>query len=479
LRILLVNPPRYNGIPVIREERCEITERYSVLPPYSLLQIGSLLRMDGHEVQLIDANGWNLSWEACSEQIQKASYDTIVFRFTPTTFDSDNKIASISKKTHPKAWTVGICWTLCTIPREVLQNSKDLDIYIRHEYESVTPALISALADVSELSAVQGIAYRNDNKILVNDNAESLSDWDSLPMPAYDLLPSLKKYFINTPHGSPFTTLYTSKGCPFSCIFCTVRNTTVKKRSAKRILNELHYLKKNFNVNMVSFFDETFTLDRTRVMAICDALKREKLKIVWYCNTRVGLVDAELLKAMYNAGCRGLSYGIESGSQTILDGSKKGTTIEQAEKAIKWTKKAGIKVYCSFIFGLPFENRHTIEETKQFVKRTLPTGAQFNVAVPYPGSELHHLAMEKGWIKDGVDWREMYQHNANMRTEALDYQDIDEARKDAYRTLYFNPKWWLQNLWHTTKHPEDFPLAARYTVKILKNYLFNKMSHSH
>ena len=479
MRVLLVNPPRYNGIPVIREERCEITERYSVLPPYSLLQVASLLRADGHEVQLIDANGWDLGWEAFNEQIQNTNYDALVFRFTPTTFDSDNKVASISKKAHPKAWTIGICWTLRTVPREVLQSSVDLDIYIRHEYEVVTPSLISAFARGDDLSTVHGIAYRNGDKIVVNNDAESLPDWDSLPMPAYDLLPSLKNYFINTPHGSPFTTLYTSKGCPFSCIFCTVRNTPVKKRSAESILSELRYLKKNFNIKMVSFFDETFTLDRARVMAVCDALKREKLKIVWYCNTRVGLVDAELLRAMYDAGCRGLSYGIESGSQIILDGAKKGATVEQAEKAIEWAKKTGIKVYCSFIFGLPNENRQTIEETIQFVKRTLPTGAQFNVAVPYPGSELHRIAIEKGWIKAGVDWREMYQHDAIMRTDELNNQDLDEARKNAYHALYINPKWWLQNLWHIAKHPEDFQLATRYTIKITKNYLFNKMVHSH
>jgi anaerobic magnesium-protoporphyrin IX monomethyl ester cyclase len=479
LRVLLVNPPRFNGIPVIREERCEITERYSVLPPYSLLQVASLLRADGHEVKLIDANGWDLGWEAFNEQIQNTNYDALVFRFTPTTFDSDNKVASISKRAHSKAWTIGVCWTLRTVPREVLQSSVDLDIYIRHEYEVVTPSLISAFARGDDLSTVHGIAYRNGDKIVVNNDAESLSDWDSLPMPAYDLLPSLKNYFINTPHGSPFTTLYTSKGCPFSCIFCTVRNTSVKKRSAESILSELRYLKKNFNIKMVSFFDETFTLDRARVMAVCDALKREKLKIVWYCNTRVGLVDAELLTAMYDGGCRGLSYGIESGSQTILDCAKKGATVEQAEKAIEWAKKAGIKVYCSFIFGLPNENRQTIEETIQFVKRTLPTGAQFNVAVPYPGSELHRIAIEKGWIKAGVDWREMYQHDAIMRTDELNNQDLDEARKNAYHALYINPKWWLQNLWHIAKHPEDFQLATRYTIKITKNYLFNKMSHSH
>ena len=479
MRILLVNPPRFHGIPVIREERCEITERCSVLPPYSLLQIASILRNDGHEVRLIDANGWNLSWEEVTSRIKDMKYDVLIFRFTPTTFDWDTRITSVSKKILPEALTAGICWTLRTVPEEVLWGCADLDIYIMHEYETVTPVLISAISNGEDLSMVSGIAYRVNDEVKVNSPAKPLSDWNSLPLPAYDLLPSLKNYYINTPYGSPFTIIYTSKGCPYSCIYCTVRNTKLKKRSAENILNELRYLKEKFNVKTVSFFDETFTIDKDRVIAIAEAIRREKLKIVWYCNTRVDLVDRNLLKVMYDGGCRGISYGIESGSQEILDNAKKGTTVEQAENAIRWAKEAGIKVYCSFMFGLPGENWNTVEETIRFVKRALPTGAQFNVAVPYPGTELYRIAIEKGWIKEAISWREMYQHEAAMRTDELSYEDLNKARKMAYRALYFNPKWWLQNIRHTLRHPEDFPLATKYAVKIVKNYVFHKMTHAH
>jgi anaerobic magnesium-protoporphyrin IX monomethyl ester cyclase len=479
LRVLLVNPPRFHGIPVIREERCEITERYSILPPYSLLQIGSILRNEGFEVQLIDANGWDLSWEEVIERVRKIEYDALIFRFTPTTFDSDTRIASISKKKHPSALTAGICWTLRTVPTVVLQNQIDIDVYIREEYETVASSLISALSQGNDLSTVPGIAYRNGNETKVNDPAKPLSDWDSLPLPAYDLLPSLKNYFVNTPHGSPFTIMYASKGCPYSCIYCTERNTKLKKRSAESILNELRYLKQKFNIKTVSFFDETFTIDRERAITIAECVEKEKLKIVWYCNTRVDLVDKGLLKIMYEGGCRGVSFGVESGSQKILDNAKKGIAVKQAEDAIECAKESGMKVYCSFIFGLPGENWSTVDETIRFVKRTLPTGAQFNVAVPYPGTELYRIALDKGWIKEGVDWHEMYQHEAVMRTDELRYEDLDEARKMAYRALYFDPKWWLQNMWHAISQPNDFPLATKYAIKILRNYIFHKMVHAH
>ena len=479
MRILLVNPPRFHGIPVIREERCEITERDSVIPPYSLLQIASILRAKDHEVQLIDANALDLNLKEINERFKSTKYDMLIFRFTPTTFDWDTKIASISKKNHPNTLTAGICWTLQTVPNSVLESSVDLDVYIMHEYEVVISSLTSAIAGGNDLSTVSGIAYRSGNEIKVNNAAGSLVDWDSLPLPAYDLLPSLKNYFVNTPHGSPFTIMYASKGCPYSCIYCTERNTKVKKRSAESILNELRYLKVNFNIKSVSFFDETFTIDRERVINIAEGIRAEDLKIVWYCNTRVNLVDKGLLKIMYDGGCRGISFGVESGSQEILDNAEKGITVEQAADAIKCAKKTGMKVNCSFIFGLPGENWSTVNKTIKFVKRTLPTIAQFNVAVPYPGTKLYRIAIDKGWIKEGVNWRNMYQHEAIMRTDELSYVDLNKARKMAYYSLYLNPRWWLQNIWHIMRHLDDFPLASRYAVKITKNFVIHKMAHSH
>ena len=445
---------------MIREERCEVTERYSVIPPYSLLQIASILTNDKHIVQLIDANGTNMSLEHVNSIIQSSIYDVLIFRFTPTTYDWDMKIASFSKIAHPKAWTVGICWTLRTVPESVLSNAPDLDIYIMHEYEVVTPAVVSAINFGQNLSTVPGIAYRNCNRIEVNVPSKPIENWDFLPLPEFDLLPSIRNYFINTRHGSPFMIMYAGKGCPFSCIYCTERNTKVKNRSAAKVLNELRYIKEKFNVKTVSFFDETFTIDRERTIAIAEGIKRENLQILWYCNTRVSLVDKSLLEIMYQGGCRGVSFGIESGSQKILDNAEKGITVQQAENAIKIAKKAGIKVSCSFIFGLPGENWDSVDETIRFVKRTLPTGAQFNVAVPYPGTELNRIAQANGWIKEGVSWHEFYQHEAVMRTEELTINDLDKARKLAYRALYFNSRWWLQNTWHTVRHLEDLPLAT-------------------
>jgi len=212
----------------------------------------------------------------------------------------------------------------------------------------------------------------------------------------------------------------------------------------------------------VSFFDETFTIDRQRVVDIAQGVRKARLGIKWYCNTRVDLVDEELMQVMYEGGCRGISYGVESGSQEVLDNAK----------------KAGIKTYCSFIFGLPGETRETVRETLNLIKRILPTSAQFNVAVPYPGTELYGIVYREG-IQPPSGWDSLYQHQAVVGTEGLSPSELDQARLSAYRTLYSSPRWWLQNIWHVLRHPGDFDLASRYAIKVANNYLFHRMRHAH
>ncbi|RLG20623.1 hypothetical protein DRN72_04920, partial [Methanosarcinales archaeon] len=261
--------------------------------------------------------------------------------------------------------------------------------------------------------------------------------------------------------------------------YCTVRRTKWKGRSAESILSELRILKERYNVRTVSFFDEIFTFDRDRVVELCESILKEDIKFRWYCNTRVDKIDLELLKLMRRAGCRGISFGVESGSNEILKRAKKGATVEEAEEAVKNAKKAGIKTYLSFMFGLPGESWGTVNETIEFVKRVKPNGAQFNIAVPYPGTELYEECVKRGYVGKIMNWRELYQHKAILRTEQMSREELEEARLMAYRSMYFNPRWVLSNVWWVMREPEELPLAIKYYVKSLKNYLIHRMEHAH
>jgi radical SAM superfamily enzyme YgiQ (UPF0313 family) len=463
---------------VVREERCEVPERYSVLEPYSLLQLGALLREKGHQVRLIDANGSDLDFGEVQGQLRNQPFDAMFFRFTPTTFDHDLRVARMAKETQPDATTVGISWTLRTLPREVLAEAPAMDIYLRHEYEAVGPSLVSALEDGHRLADVPGIAFRDDGHSEVTRDAAPFPDYDDLPLPAYDLLPSLDPYFISARAGQPFTIMYTSKGCPYACTFCTVARTRWKDRSADSVLAELRYLRDEYRIRTVSFFDETFTMSNKRVRAICEGIRQERLDIRWYCNTRVHLVNPDLLRDMRSAGCSGISFGVESGSQKILDGASKQATVQQAREAIRAAKDAGIKTYCAFILGLPGETRETAMDTIRFALDTLPNGAQFNVLAPYPGTQLHDELQEQGLLPV-MDWRKMYQDQAALGTKDLTPQELNDLRKLAYTSLYFSPRWWLQNVRFALASAVDFQLASRYAVRVLNNYFVHGMHNSH
>lgn len=478
MRVALVNPPRFDGDSVVREERCEVVERYSVLEPYSLLQLAALLREAGHRVALLDANGMDASPEEVGSWLGRTDYDALFFRFTPTTFDHDMGVAEASKHIRPDARTIGLCWTLRTVPTDVMGESRALDIYLRHEYENVGAPLVNALEAGEALDGVPGIAYRDDGHVRVTRDATPIKDYDALPVPAYDLLPSLDPYFISAPACRPFTIMYASKGCPYACSFCTVARTAWRFRSAESVLDELRYLKERFGIRTVSFFDETFTMNKKRVRELCEGIRREGLEFRWYCNTRVHLVDPDLLRTMRAAGCSGISFGVESGNQKVLDRVSKQATVEQAAHAIGWAKEAGIKTYCAFILGLPGETEESAMDTIRFALRTLPNGAQFNVLAPYPGTELYETLRKAGQIPE-LDWRKMYQDSALLGAGELSPEALNRLRKLAYTKLYLSPRWWRENVRFALASRDDFELASRYAVRVLRNYFVYGMRGSH
>src|SRR5256712_12529219 len=179
-------------------------------------------------------------------------------------------------------------------------------------------------------------------------------------------------------------------------------------------------------------------MNKKRVLDLCAGIRREGLDVRWYCNTRVHLVDPDLLREMRLAGCSGISYGVESGNQGILDTVSKQATVAQAEHAIRWAKEAGIKTYCAFILGLPGETRKSALDTIDFAMRTLPNGAQFNVLAPYPGTELYETLRAKGVLPD-VDWRALDQESAAGGAARTPRGGVEPPRALADTELGFQP----------------------------------------
>lgn len=447
MNILLINLPRYKSIPVTREERCEFISKSRVDTPATLLIMASLLRDKGHKIEFIDANAFDLDYEDISERTINKKIGCVIFSFNSQIIDHDLEICNIIKKSNPSCITIGFSWYARYYVKEILTEYSNLDIYIIGTTLSVVGNLIECISENGDLGDVGGIAYRSkDNIIKITDKVDSEIKFNDLPMPAYGLLSSFKPYYLIDPFISPYALLYVGKGCPFGCTYCNVAKTKYSGRSAENIIKELKILKKMGNVKYVWFFDESFTINRKRVTEVCERILEEDIDIKWFCDSRVELVDEELLKIMRKSGCIGISYGVESGSQKILNNMNKGNTVEQAKNALIWTRKAHIPIQLNLILGFIGEDEESFNETESFVRTTLPEILQIGTITAKPMTEFTKLAIENEWADKDINWKEHLTTGLELKNYEPFNLDIDNEIIKIKKILYYNPKWWINSI---------------------------------
>ncbi|MFX0071612.1 MAG: B12-binding domain-containing radical SAM protein [Candidatus Hermodarchaeota archaeon] len=447
MKILIINLPRYGIFSVTREGRCELILNHRVDTPATLLTIASLLRNINYQIDFIDANGLNLSYKTIVKQLKSNKYDCTIFTFASQIIDHELKICKIFKRISPSCLTIGFSWYAKNYGREILTEYKNIDVLIIEDPFSVIEKLIECLNNKGDLANVGGIAYRdNDNQIKVNPKIDIIKNFDELPLPAYDLLTTFEPYYIYSPNLKPYALIYAGKGCPYGCRYCNVARTKYNSKSAQNIINELKLLKKLGNIKYVWFFDEIFTLNRKKVIEVCNRIIKEKLRIKWLCDSRVDLVDKDLLNLMKKAGCIGISYGVESGSQKILDAMNKGITVETAEKALKWTREAKIPIQLNLLLGYIGENKRTLKENEIYIRKTLPFMLQITTIHAMEGTEFMNIAIKNKWIEDTSDWKlnltKTYKNLINYEPYNL---NLRKYMKKFRKILYSNPKWWIYN----------------------------------
>lgn len=467
MKILLINPPRFKGMCVGREDRCENTIP-NVITPTGLIILGGILEQK-HEVRLIDANGYGLGFVDIENYIKKYIPDIIIFKATPETFFSDIKIAEISNKIGSDIKTILICWSLTKMPIKVLENAKYVNFYII-DYNYETP--IVKITDCVEVEKINGVAYRKDNRIIVNRHDNEIFDFDSIPMPAWHLIPDFNVYWVQVPSISPCAIIESMKGCGMACTFCTISNNRPNFRNPQKVVEEIKYLYLDRNVKNISFFDATFNINKKRVYDICHRLIQDDLNdLRWYANIRADVIDRDMVDIMRDAGCRGVSIGVESGSQKILDLANKRIKIDDIKKAIDLLKRAKIKQYTSFIIGLPGETEETINQTKNFILDSKPTGFQISSLVPYPNSKLYDQAIYHGKISQDISFDKLLLYNSPISLCDLSVKEINEYRKKIYKDIYTNVGWWLSNINFVLRNPEDLLMGMGYSLKVIKRLI--------
>jgi len=435
--IVLVYPP------------VSITGRYKKIatghevPPQPLIYLGAILRQNNYKCKLIDANALGLNVEETVRQILLYSPKLVGITSPTMLISTASTILRKIKEINPDTVTVVGGPHITAVPEMTMNLYPHIDIGVLREGEVTIIELLKAIENKISLDSVAGIIYRENGSLIKTTPRSYIENLDILPFPAWDMLPDLLKYYQQSASRIdrlPNVSIISSRGCPFQCIFCArnVFGNTTRTHSADYLIKMIKYLIKEYKIKSISFEDENFVIYRNRLVEFCNRLIDEKLDLTWDCASNVNAVNPQILSLMKRAGCWQINYGIESGSQRILNFIKKGIKLENIEKALKATKDAGIVTKGYFIIGHPTESLESIQETINFIKRIDLDIFQMSFMLPLPGTELYSIANQYGEFKN--DWDNMNIWTPLFVPTGLTKEELIKESKKAYKVFYFRAR---------------------------------------
>lgn len=373
-------------------------------PPIGTFYIAAVLDKAGHDVELIDNFTKKIPNEKLIKIIKEKKPDILGLCLYITNYTPAKEILKEIKKSGLNIKTV-IGGPYSTINPDFV-NDEDVDFLVYGEGEYTMLELAEKIAK-NEINGqrILGCIYKKNREIIKGSPRPFIKDLDKLPYPAWHLVDINDYYRKKTIYldVEPVDLIATSRGCPYDCTFCSANLLWHRKyryRTPENVCDEIEFMQKKYGTKGVVFREDNFTVNNKRVYEFCKEIKKRNLKIFWQCESRVDTLNDELLKEMYSAGCRGMWFGIESGSQEILDKMKKGIKLEQVRKAIYLCKKNNIKVGGSFMFGLPIETKKDIRKTFEFAKSLKLDNTIFGRYIGYPGSELNDYTIKNNLYKE-------------------------------------------------------------------------------
>lgn len=430
----IFNPFKYK----LHEENLRIVQKYfGLFPPLSLAWAAAIAEKAGHTAAIIDARTLQLSKEQTLEQLREFEPDILGFMMTTYMFRETLEWISFLKK-HLKVPVVIGGYNLRVYPRESL-SPPEIDFGVVEQAYYTLPALLSELEGGQRFEEVPGLVYKQENCIIVTPHPQTIV-FDDFPNPARHLLPN-HLYAEFPTERKNFTVMVTSLGCPMNCTFCEAGKTAYNPRSPLTVVNEMQECHDRYGVREIDIFDYEFPMVRERTLAICRELQRRKLDLTWACRSRVDTVNAELLEEMYQAGCRRVYYGIESGSQETLDRIDKGITIKQITETIGLTKEIGIRPLGFFLVGVPGETKTSVKETVRFAKKLDLDYVQFSKLTAKPLTGMwRELVKETGYDY----WKEYILGRTEEKVLPRPWTDltndeIDKLTRWAYVSYHSRP----------------------------------------
>jgi anaerobic magnesium-protoporphyrin IX monomethyl ester cyclase len=339
------------------------------------------------------------------------------------------------------------------LPERTL-NETTADYVCQGEGFVTLPKLLSALKqkETGKLD-INGLWYKNDGHIIANARPPVLKNLDSLPRPAWDLLP-MKNYRAHTWHcfddltrRQPYAVLYTNLGCPFTCTFCCINSlfgvNTIRYRGIEKIIEELDFLVTNYGIRNIKIIDEMFAINENRVVELCDRIVERKYDLNMWAYARVNTVTEKMLEKMKAAGINWLAYGFESGSKRVIEDSSKGYKTEMVDKVVSMSYAMGFHICANYIFGLPEDDHDTMMDTFKLMLDINAEWANIYCAMAYPGSHLYAIALENKWPLP-EKWDGYSQYSADtlaLPTKYLKGGQVLKFRDFVFNAYYTNPRY--------------------------------------
>ncbi|OGL44004.1 MAG: hypothetical protein A2149_02985 [Candidatus Schekmanbacteria bacterium RBG_16_38_11] len=387
MQVLLINPPLSTACPT------------GGVYPMGMGYIGAMLKKAQCGVDVFDIrlNKYDKLFVADFLKKNQGKYGLFGISGMVTAYNYGKWVSQEIKKYNPGAVIVA-GGSICTAGELLLRNS-EIDIICIGEGEKVIVDIVEAIRFNKDFITIPNILIKRDGDITYTKK-ETPIDINSVPFPAWELF-DMGQY-TNTPYivpvDTPSITMITERGCPFECSFC-YRNfgRKLRHRDTKSVIEEIKTVIDRFGIGHIDFLDEIFNVNPKQVIDLCENIIREDIKVTWRCIGRTDFVDRDVLQLMYEAGCRWIGYGIESGSQKMLDRMNKRQKIGDIENSIKLSREAGMIVTGTFIIGMPEETEETIQESRDFLRRNKIFNIPF-FPVPYPGTILYDECKEKGII---------------------------------------------------------------------------------
>ncbi len=417
-------------------------DRYNGIPDIGLGYLASIARNAGHNVRLLDCLLERFDVNDFRQYLSDFKPDIVGMKTFSCDLESIRDMIDAIRDIVPDAVSViGGPHPTCEAPERLFVQFPLLDYAFAGEGEPGFPILIEKIASKNtDLEDVPGMIWRKDGKLIVNQKA-MVDDLNELPLPAWDLIkPERYKcgYSFMT-YQLPAAPMSMTRGCPFLCTFCgshLITGRKVRKRNVDNIIEEIKFLQKNYGVRTIDIVDENFMFDPDLVTEFCERLMSEKIGIRWNCpyGVRITSLTEKLVRLMDKSGCFGMSFGIESGSQRILDMVKKRIKVEQiVEKIHMVRKETNMMLQGYFMFGFPTETAEEVEKTISLAKSLPLDIAQFSPLRVTPGTEIFEDLVNSGKISPDVDYKELG-HHYFVRS----YCDIpDDVMRKLYRKAYF------------------------------------------